>query len=389
MRVAALINYFSDIDMLRWQCSAGCLDHYDRIYIWDGPYGYLHRLPLFPDQDQRLDQSVLGKYLLNDSRVVYCHRHWRDEAEKRIDAYAAIEEDLVVLHDTDEFFCISRASLKQFWDSSYAVASQYTQNLYAGGLRSSAGEPDQAIIEALPHKRVLFKRTVISPERHLDYCWLVGVHQQATDETLVCPEPLGHTYHLTACRSPSGQATKMAFYMSLALSQQQANPVVERLSQLVASESLSLPEAQAVFLRGDPGFAGVPNPAFGFSLCHRLHDPGFPQDTLEAMLAEVQTVAAGSYLMLNHYPLQLWIPARNNEQTLGLQLDHPSSLHLRSWIWHNGKTAQQDINLRCSTNSLELNLPSTTELLGRLITTCVSASTPQAELHHLEVTLKS
>ena len=103
---AALINYFSDIDMLAQQLQAGLLDPYDRIYIWDGPYGY--RRPLLTPDDQvvPLIETDIGRQLLDDPRVRYHYADWSNERDKRISAYSAIDQDLVVIHDTDEFFCL-------------------------------------------------------------------------------------------------------------------------------------------------------------------------------------------------------------------------------------------------------------------------------------------
>ena len=383
--LAALINYFNDEDMLAWQLKSGCLSDYDRIYIWDGPYGYLHQLSLFPDEAHRLDATPLGRELLADPRVVYCHRHWRDEAEKRIDAYEAVEEDLVLLHDTDEFFLLDRTRLQRFWSSPHAVASQLLQNLYAGGVHGTAASPPTQDLEGLPLCRRLFRRVAISPERHLDYLWLVGVQQQPTDESLIDPEPLGHNYHLTCCRSTTGQAAKMAFYKSLALAGQGPHPVVVRLRELVDAGQISLPQAQAVFLRGDPGYAGVPHPAFGLSLNARLHDPSFPESTLKAILADANVVAGGTYQLLSGYPLQLWVPASENQQQVALELQQPARLQLQTWLWRNGNPAKPETSLQCTGQRLELTLPSYGELLGRLITITVFNDTPRPTLLGLGV----
>lgn len=385
--VAALINYFNDVDMLAWQLRSGCLSAYDRIYIWDGPYGYLHQLPLFPDEAHRLDTTALWQELLADPRVVYRYRHWNDEAEKRIDGYAAVEEDLVVLHDTDEFFHLDPERLQRFWTSPYAVGAQRLQNLYAGGLRGSDDHHSGAALDALPLRRLLFRRQVIRPERHLDYLWVVGVQQQPADSSVVDPEPLGHNYHLTCCRTARGQAAKMAFYMSLSLAGQGSHPVVERLNALVQVGQITLPEAQAVFLRGDPGFAGVPHPAFSLNLSKRLHHPDFPPELLDAMVAETNKVAAGRYTLLAHYPLQLWIPAGESAQRLVLQQEQPLLLRLESWLWRSGERAALEIDLHITGNALNLALPADPQVLGRLLVVTLTDHTPAADLHTLEVGL--
>lgn len=387
-RIAALINYYNDEDMLAWQLQAGCLDHYDRIYIWDGPYSYQQRLPLFGNDIARLDQTALGKRLLADPRVVYCHRSWAGEAEKRIDAYNAVQEDLVVLHDTDEFFLPDASRLQDFWLSPYAVASQRTQNLYAGGLQGSDAHHTGESLNTLPLKRVLFRRQAISPERHLDYCWLVGVQQQPTDERCVQPEPIGHAYHLTACRTARGQAAKMSFYMSLALAERGPGPVVERLRELVEAGSISQPEAQRLFLQGDPGYAGVPHPAFDLRLRERLQDPGFPLATLESILSQANPMQEGHYQLLSNYPLHLWFPATGQDQRLHLQLAHTAELKLQSWTWRHAQAAARGCDLQCS-SALELQLPHEAAVLGWLLAVTVIGGETPPQLHQLHVGRRS
>jgi len=385
--IAALINYFNDEDMLAWQLKAGCLDHYDRIYIWDGPYGYLHRLSLFPDEAQRLDTTSLGQQLLADPRVVYRHRHWRDEAEKRIDAYAAVSEDLVVLHDTDEFFQLNTKRLQEFWLSPHAVAAQHIQNLYAGGLLGIGPNQEADQIEDLPLRRSVFRTATIGPERHLDYCWLVGVDQKPADNSLIYPKPLGHIFHLTACRTTSGQAAKMAYYMSLALSKTNNHPVVERLNELAKTGTIPLARAQNIFLRGDPGYAGVPHPAFGLRLRPRLKETSFPEDTLEAMLKQSNKLAEGDYELLSHYPLQLWIEAGESEQRLQLAFNAPTPLSFRSWVWQNSQPAAKETEVACSTSLLTLNFTNGTKPIGRLISLTIEPNESQAQIHTVQVRL--
>ena len=369
---AALINYFNDYDMLAAQLDTGCLDPYDRIYIWDGPYSYLLSISLFASVETRLDQTELGQRLLADPRVVYHYQKWSDEGEKRQEAYAAIKEDVVVLHDTDEFFRLDHQQLLRFWKSSYAVGSMLLQNLYAGGFYGSNSHYATNQLRNLPQKRVVFKRSAISPARHLDYCWLVGVEQHPTDETLVDQQPFGHAYHLTACRTPRGQAAKMSFYMALATKNQTNHPVADRLKQLAQDGFINLAQAQEIFLRGDPAYGGIPHPNFGLALLPRIIDPSFPETAIKALLAATKRVGPGSYPMLPRYPLYVWIEPRDANLSIKFKQAHPFTL--KSWAWCQGQPAQAAEPLSSHTSCLELQLPQLPDLLGHLIELQVESS---------------
>lgn len=268
--IAALINYYNDQDMLRWQWEEGFLDGYDKIYIWDGPYGYVKGLSLFPGSEERLDRTALGARIMADSRVVYHHAMWNDEAEKRIHAYAAVEEDVIALHDSDEFSQVNRVWLRGFWRSNHTVACHLIENIYAGGVARCNHVYSNQSPDDLPRRWGVFKRLAIPPERHIDYLWLVGVEQQPLNQSLLYPQPFCHTYHLTGCRSPRGQANKIAFYTALALRDLPIPPIANRLHSLVQAGELTLAQAQQIFLCGKIGFAGIPDPDSGFRLKRRL-----------------------------------------------------------------------------------------------------------------------
>ena len=384
--IACLINYYNDIDTLAWQVQSGGLKHYDRIYIWDGPYAFLHRLEIFPDQQERLDQTPLGKRLLSDPRVVYRYGVWPDEAQKRIDAYEAVTEDLVVVHDSDEFFQLDRQRLQTFWASPYNVASRQLQNLYAGGLYGSDPHHATQQLEGLPHKRLVFRRQAISAERHLDYCWLVGVKQEPTNEQWVDPEPLGHSYHLTACRTARGQAAKMAFYMAQAMRGTPGHPVVQRLQALVQEQSLSLAAAQQLFLRGDPGFCGIPHPNFGLSLHRRISDPEFPESTLQAMLDQRHRLGPGRYPMLEGYPLYVWLEPDTQVVELSLPGDH--HLNLRHWRWPDGQGAEPGPSLDLNGRAVTLDFAPGPEHHGWLLAVQIQRSQRPQRLVELNLSVK-
>ncbi|MFM7547733.1 MAG: WcbI family polysaccharide biosynthesis putative acetyltransferase, partial [Cyanobacteriota bacterium] len=245
---AALIIHYDDVEMLAWQLHSGALEPYDRIYIWDGPYHFCTQLGLNDHAVPALKETVTGQQLIADPRVVYRHGRWQDEASKRIEAYTAISEDLVVLHDTDEFFRLDPEAIRHFWESPYDIGSHRIQNLYAGGLLGSDDHHRSDSASTLPHRRFIFRRDKISPSEHLDYLWLVGVAQNPADPSRLFPQALGDTLHLTGCRSTQGQIGKMSFYKCLALSKQSPDPVLSRLHSLIEAQELSAHEALLLYL---------------------------------------------------------------------------------------------------------------------------------------------
>lgn len=385
--VAALVNYFNDEDMLRWQWHEGFFDDYDRIYIWDGPYGYASRLPLFSLQPKRLSDGDLGSRILADPRVVYRFECWDDEAQKRISAYSAIAEDVIALHDSDEFSRLCPDQLKRFWDSPAGVACQLIENIYAGGLASCGSEYPSLSAQDLPRRWGVFKRSVIPPERHIDYLWLVGVTQQPLNQAILFPEPCCHTYHLTGCRSPEGQAGKIAFYVALALRDQVPHAVAERLASLVQADQISLEEAQRVFLGGQVGYAGVPHPSSGFFLKHRLPNPGFSEDLLIRILGEANRMGAGRHLLLQGYPLHLWLPSQGADVELFLKLQGHARLSWTCWRWLDGRPPTVVWEGSASGDQFRQELRYASGQMGHLLTLETTPMEAQAALQSLDLAL--
>jgi hypothetical protein len=338
---AALINYFNDEDMLRWQLDGGFLDQYDRVYIWDGPYRYLDNLPLFRFGSERLDRTELGRRLLADPRVNYHHASWHDERDKRIHAYQAIEEDVIVLHDTDEFPCLDHKRLQEFWQGSGGVASLQLENLYSGGLSGASEHYVGDSPDSLPRKWVIFKRSEISAENHINYLWLVGVEQQPMDHALLHYTPICHAYHLTGCRNSKGQTNKIAFYIALALRDGRTDAAMEQLSGLVNAGELTLEQAQRIFLAGNAGYAGLPHPDTGIRLKRRLANADFPDALLKRILAEGQATACGTHQILDHHPLFVWLPGNSGLASLTLELEGLSQVAITFWRWMSGQPADR------------------------------------------------
>ncbi len=379
---AALINYFADVDMLAQQLQAGQFDHYDRIYIWDGPYGYRRPLLLLDSQIEPLAETPTGRLLLADPRVRYHYAEWVNERDKRISAYSAITEDIAVIHDTDEFFVLDRDRLNSFWQSPYTVACLTLQNIFVGGLRASDGTYDSDAIAQMPRRWGVFKRAAISPETHLDHGWLVGVDQKPIEPGSLFPHPLGHIVHLTGCRSAAGQATKMAFYISLALKDETAVVVHEHLHHHLSQGHLNRDQAQQILLRGDSGYSGVPHPRSGFRLNHRVIDPSLDDAVIERIIAAGHVVRPGTYDVLEGYPLQLWIDASPHDRPLQLQLPEAQPLRLQLWAWPAGAPPHQECDLQLNTTGLSLTLEARPEVLGRLL--CLTLTPVQTGVPRLQ-----
>jgi hypothetical protein len=334
--IAALINYFNDEDMLRWQLDEGFLEGYDRIYIWDGPYSYVNAMPLFPS-GHKLDETDLGKRLLADPRVIYHHEIWKNEGEKRINAYSRITEDVVVLHDTDEFLKLDSKFFKRFWCSDATVASLLIENIYAGGIAAATESYTGETLKDLPNKWVIFKRAMVSSERHIDYTWLVGVDQKPLDETVLYSKPLAHTYHLTGCRNKRGQSNKISFYMALSIRPEAPDSALAKLQALVSNGELTAEQAQLILLGGNAGFTGVPHPDAGFRLKRRLANPDFPEELLGRILSDSHPGMGEEYLLLNQYPLYLWVPGEIQATALHFCFEVPSLIQLQNWCWLDGQ----------------------------------------------------
>ncbi|MFN9694901.1 MAG: WcbI family polysaccharide biosynthesis putative acetyltransferase [Synechococcaceae cyanobacterium] len=373
--LAALINYHDDEEMLAWQLHAGCLDPYDHLYLWDGPYQTRSQLDFSASQPRFLSETTLGEQLLKDPRVVYRQGQWNDEGAKRIEAYEAIREDLIVLHDTDEFFQLDRRGIEQFWQSGYGVASHRTQNLYVGGLLGSDAYHRSNSPASLPCKRILFRRRAIPAAQHLDHLWLVGVPQQPADESQLFPQPIGDTLHLTGCRSTRGQIAKMRFYKSLALSQRSPDPVVAQLQQLIDSRQVSAEEALLIYLQGDFGFTGTPYPDSGLSL-----QPHFPvclsAETLNQILAQSHQLSTGDYKLLEGYPLALWIAPGAISRRLRISTASVQSFELRSWLWFERQPAIESLGFHSQAAQFEISLPGHPALMGVQLQIHVQPSGP-------------
>lgn len=263
MNISALVIYHNDIDMLKAQYELGQFEQYKFVYIYDGPYEYVLNRPLVGSYSARLDETEFGKELLLNSKFIYVYKVWKNEEEKRMSGYDAVDSEIVVLHDTDEFYEFEHQSLISFINSEKSVASFYCQNLFLDGIYFSNAFYSVDDYKKLPFKNYIFKRSEINAKEHLNYLWLVGVAQEPPNRDKVYFPPVASGNHLTQMRSDDGQLQKFTFYSSLD-SMKSGNTVLNNLEIDVKEGLVSYQDALRVYIRSIPEFCRVPKIMAGF-----------------------------------------------------------------------------------------------------------------------------
>jgi hypothetical protein len=277
---AALVNYFNDEDMLKLQVASGQFGHYDRVFIFDGPYSYAEASPVTSTAQPRLCDTEFGRELLADPKYVYEWAAWPDERAKRIHAYEHCKADVIVLHDSDEFYAYNTAARDEFLAGAKGVAHFTCQNLCLDGQLFAARKLTH--MNDLPWKAFMFRPDLVGAEDHLDYLWLVGVDQRPPDQSKAFRHPIATGYHLTQMRSRSGQRQKCLFYGSLYNSQNKGSRgagVIAGLEEMVHRRQLDAHEATDIYLRGMFSFTSAPEPDRKVMLQQR-----FIVDSLELVL---------------------------------------------------------------------------------------------------------
>lgn len=294
---SALIIYNNDIDMLKLQVESGQFANYDKIYIADGPYEYVLNRPLLSNKVSRLDETGYGQSLLRDKRIVYDFRVWSGEADKRVWAYNWVDDNLVILHDTDEFYDFREGCINEFLMSEFSVASFFCQNLYLNGYYFSNELYKVSSPNKLPQKNFVFKKSKVTAREHLDYLWLVGVEQSQPDKFKCYNQPLAYGYHLTQMRSESGQNQKYYFYSSLHSKKSNEKDVLEALNEDVLSGLIKEDEALTLFLRSIPEYLRVPSINSELIPSQRLKISNYLEDIVALAADESKTTQPPSFVV--------------------------------------------------------------------------------------------
>jgi hypothetical protein len=304
----ALVNYFNDEDMLRMQYESGQFDHYERIYVFDGPYAFNNDFGPFAGASPRLTDSEFGSRFASDRRVEYHWDIYPDEATKRMHAYSTCAADIVVIHDTDEFYSIDEGALEEFRRSPCGVAYFWCQNLCLDGLSNEEREFRRT--DDLPWKAFMFKKDRVGAKEHLDYLWLVGVRQSPPDPAMRFAPPVALGYHFTQMRTTRGQAQKFSFYVSLyhhRHGDDGIHKVMDTILRLVDSGKLTAPQAREVFLGGISDFTGAPAVDSGKVLRPRLRAHAALETILDTANARRHRFAPGPRALVRGWPLFLYI----------------------------------------------------------------------------------
>jgi len=177
----------------------------------------------------------------------------------------------------------------------------------------------------------------------------------------------------------------MSFYKCLALKDRPTDPVLTTLRTLIAAKEISSEEALLLYLRGDPGFAGLPHPDFGLSLQPRFPDPRFPSTALDSILADSHQASTGEFTLLAGYPLVVWFPDTSAASPIQISCASAQTLAIRTWVWLDRQPALESPSLQVRSESFQLNLPSRPDLMGVLLQISIEASSASPSCHTLSV----
>ena len=316
---AALIIFNNDEDMLRMQFETGQLDCYEHIYIYDGPYSYVEGLfPFLENNSTKLSDKKEWNHWLENERVTYDYRIYKDEHEKRTFAYESIDKEFIILHDTDEFYDFDETTLTDFMASDKSVGFFRCQNLYSNGCRSEKSFVSS--FDTLPLKAFVFKKELVSKNEHLDYLWLVGVNQLPKDLNKQFLIPLAKGYHLTQMRSTQGQIQKFCFYSSLYATKNDIGEFLRRalgqISNLVSEDKITRSEAIYLYLSSMQHFSAVHNYDSEYFFDERFKVSDKLESIITRAINERHQSRLGEVLLFNGLPYFFYLTAKNLNKLL-------------------------------------------------------------------------
>jgi len=318
MKKAALISYFNDIDMLELQFNSGQMDSYDKIYIFDGPFTFTKSIDFVKTLAPRLSDTEVGKRILNNPRVSYVYKEWADEKTKRVEAYNAINEDIIVLHDSDEFYSYLDNAYNSFINSDKDVGGFLCQNLYMNGLYASNIFYSKNNLNEMPIKNFMFKRKNIDAEEHLNYLWLVGINQSEPDFTKQMDKPIASGYHFTGMRSERGSRQKFIFYTSL---YEQSNPnaqsLINTFSRLVKENIFPPDVALDTFLHSIPDFGGCPNPEKKLIIKNRIKIADL-EPVMKEVLLRINSYQTKTFFLIKNVNYFIFLPKNEHKHSIKL-----------------------------------------------------------------------
>jgi hypothetical protein len=155
----------------------------------------------------------------------------------------------------------------------------------------------------------------------------------------------------------------------MALSMRPAAPdsALAKLQALVSNGELTAEQAQLILLGGNAGFTGVPHPDAGFRLKRRLANPDFPEELLGRILSDSHLGMGEDYLLLDQYPLYLWVPEEIQATAFHFCFEVPSSIQLQNWCWLDGQPPSALAPHTATGSRLTLEILPQPGLIGHLL----------------------
>ena len=331
--MSALVNYYNDYDMLLNQYSSGQFEIYEKVYIFDGPYSFTKKLLPFDKGYIKLSETELGRQLLGNPKFIYSYRDYQDEAEKRISAYESIPEELIILHDTDEFYDFHPELLADFVNSAAGVGYFSCQNLCLDGFHFTKN-PKSISDEDFPKKAFAFRKSKVNAIDHLNYLWLIGVRQFELNPALIFAEPLALGYHFTQMRTERGQKQKYLFYTALHQEGKRNESIegqISNLNELVNSNVISSDTASKIYFQGLQPFTLAPPLNAGFRLAHRKYFGERLENICQKISEERCALGAGDYVLFKGCPLYLYL--YSNVNGFRIIFDKALKLHISSYSY--------------------------------------------------------
>ena len=257
VKISGYLIFYNDFTFIE-DILCGLNGVIDELIFVDGPYEYcldnLKTFGLFYDENTK--PIELAKIL--DSKkfnfeIKYFYKCWKNEKEKIMFGYDNCVNDIVVLVDSDEFYCVDKNNLNEFINNqNVGVAAFDIFNMH---------RIDQYFAKA--SKQILFKKKYINSHEHLSYTWLVGVDDlEPQNHSLIYnKKTMGIIYHQTLNRNKIGNITKYIFYISLynLTNKKPINEMVSNFDTNYILKNLSLTELHNIFVRSMMEMINIPN----------------------------------------------------------------------------------------------------------------------------------
>ena len=211
--ISSYLSIFDDWNLLKpslWSVA----DQVDEIIVVDGAYEWM--APIFESLGRDAQRSRTEVYDVLSSfgkKIRIIPGLWKNESQKRHAGYEACTNRYVLRHDSDEIVFWHDSRVEHFLRSQYAVG-QMEMPIYISPGMIRAKDKDTPI----ERQSFLFDKSRIGAFQHLSYLWLVLPPDEQNklepvDNSLICPETLGYTAHLTHWRQPETAINRARFYV--------------------------------------------------------------------------------------------------------------------------------------------------------------------------------